>query len=190
MLVFMSFLLNAQDWQLKKNENGIKVYTSKRENSNLLMYKVETTLNANYKDVYYQVVDFEDNKKNLESVKKLKILSVKPEKEFVTYMIFDLPWPLSDRDLLVGMTVTKKTSGYNLVSESRKEPVAEKEDYVRIKEFREEWDISYLNKNSTKVKVVGWANPGGAIPVWVVNMFVVGEPYAFMAGVKKAVENK
>lgn len=181
-------LFSQDQWILKKESNGIKVYTSQPEGQPIMKYRVVTSIQSNYKDVYKQVVDFEGNKKNLETVKELRILKNLPEKEFITYMIIDLPWPLQNRDLLTKMQVNKHDLGYHLISKSVNTPEINTKHTVRIENFYEEWQISKKNAEFTNVEIIGWADPGGLIPLWVVNMYVVEEPYRFMNGLKSYLE--
>lgn len=188
MLNALNHLIAQDNWILKKAQNDIQVYISQQENNPFVKYKAETIIPAHYIDVYKQVVNFEDNKQFLQSVAALHIIERKPMESFTTYMQLDLPWPVNNRDLLTQMIVKQEENHFKLISNSISEPVKEHEDFIRIKNFYEEWHIAHLGENLTSVSVSGWADPGGAIPAWIVNLFVVEEPYAFLKGIKGKLE--
>jgi hypothetical protein len=188
LVLFLSLTTEKYEWELRKNENNIKVYTSQQEGSKLLRYKAVATINKNYVDVYKQVVDFEENQSFLESVEYVKVINSVPDSIYDTYLYLDMPWPLYNRDLASRMTVQKNGNAYYLSSRSNNKLMKLKKDVVRINDFEESWKIVSTGNNSTSIEVIGWADPGGHIPPWVVNLFVVEEPYNFIMGLKSLLE--
>ena len=188
LLLFVPSILNAS-WQLKKDKNDIKVYTSQKEGSRILQYKVETTLNSNYLDIYAQVVDFKDNLKFLTTVSQLDIVKSIPDSLYQTFMLLDTPWPLLDRELRTQMLVSKTDKEVVLKSSSIElKDLPVKENHVRIEDFYEIWQIAKVNDEQSTVTVTGSADPAGNIPAWIANLFLVDEPYEFMLGIKTTVE--
>jgi hypothetical protein len=65
---FFNASAGEDGWQLRKNENGIKVYTKEKEDTHIYMYKVVTKISVKPETVYRQVVDFRENLKYMKSV--------------------------------------------------------------------------------------------------------------------------
>jgi hypothetical protein len=180
----------TEDWELNKEKNGIRVYTGKRENSRLLAYRIVTTIKGSLQDVYEQVIDFHGNKKYLVTVEKIRVLQQKANTRVLVYMLFDLPWPFRDRDFVNRMTMEVGRDTIFLKSSPASGKVDVKEGVVRIKEFSEKWRLVRESENTTSLRLQGYADPGGKLPSWVVNMFMVKEPYELVHGIKTQVEGK
>ena len=59
-LMFVGFAIHAFAWDLDKNQDGIKIYTRKPEESNFKEYKAITTVNINRKKVVEMVLDVDE----------------------------------------------------------------------------------------------------------------------------------
>jgi hypothetical protein len=53
---------------------------------------------------------------------------------------------------------------------------------------RGSWEFIPLGNGTTKVYHNFGGDPGGKIPAWIVNMFLVDGPYKTMIGLRKLVE--
>jgi hypothetical protein len=172
------------EWELRKNKNGIKIYTKEREDTHIYMYKVVTSFAASPEKIYRQVVDFRENLKYMELVDSLKSLDHRKDKRYRNYMHFDMPWPVNNREMIMEMKVQFSQNGIYLESNNVEGVLQNNEGTIPIKDFREKWKIEEdMNGNKSKITVTGWVNPGGAIPVWVVNLFSARTPYRFISGI-------
>lgn len=184
LLVIIPFNCFAEEneWELRKNKNGIKVYTKEREDTHIYMYKVVTRFAANPEKIYRQVIDFRENLKYMELVDSLKFLVHKKDKRYRNYMHFDMPWPVKNREMVMEMNVRFTPDGIYLESSNISGNLEKKKETIPIKDFREKWKIEKsINGAGSRITVTGWINPGGAIPVWVVNLFSARTPYRFIS---------
>jgi hypothetical protein len=148
------------------------------------MYKVVTSFAASPEKIYRQVVDFRENLKYMELVDSLKSLDHRKDKRYRNYMHFDMPWPVNNREMIMEMKVQFSQNGIYLESNNVEGVLQNNEGTIPIKDFREKWKIEEdMNGNKSKITVTGWVNPGGAIPVWVVNLFSARTPYRFISGI-------
>ena len=179
------------DWRLRKEENGIKVYTREREESHLYMYKVKTKIGMEPRKVYEHVVDFGENVKYMELVDSMAYMDHRQDERYVNYMRFDLPWPVQNREMVMDMRVHMGPEKIRLVSSNITMTGASGEDMIPVEDFYEEWVIeSAQGKDMTHITVHGWVNPGGAIPLWVVNLFSVRIPFRFISGIIKELKKE
>jgi uncharacterized membrane protein len=178
-------------WQLRKNEDGIKVYTKEKEDTHIYMYKVVTKISAKVEAVYRQVVDFRENLKYMKSVDSIRFLEHQKDSLYINYMRLKMPWPFKNREMVTEMLVTKDQSGFYIESNDLPEYLPKNPDNVRIEDFNEKWTIKEgLNHNESQVTVTGWVNPGGSIPGWVVNLFIVDTPFRFISGIIQEVRKE
>lgn len=189
-LVSLSNASDGEDgWKLRKDKNGIKVYTRKKADAGIYMYKVVTQVSAKPETVYRQVVDFNENLKHMELVNSLRFLDHRKDKRYTNYMHFNMPWPVKNREMVMKMLVTKDQDGIYLESTDMPEHLPKNSDKVRIEDFQEKWTIKKgASPDESKITVTGWVDPGGSIPMWVVNLFSAQTPYRFISGILQEVE--
>jgi hypothetical protein len=180
--------VSPDDWELVKQKEGIRIYTAHQKESPILAYRIETTIKGDLRKVYQQVVDFEGNKKFLDTVEKIRVLQRKPGENVLVYMLFDLPWPFSDRDFINRMDMELGRDTIVLRSSPATDVVDPKDGVVRIRKFSERWLLVKQPGGKTKLSLQGYADPGGALPAWIINRFVVREPHALVEGIKDQVE--
>ena len=172
------------EWELRKDENGIKVYTKEKGDTHIYMYKVITSLPAKPEKIYRQVVDFRENLKYMELVDSLSFLVKQKDKRYRNYMHFDMPWPVKNREMVMEMNVRFTQDGIYLESKNVAGILQNKKRTIPIDDFQEKWKIEKsINGAGSRITVTGWVNPGGAIPVWVVNLFSTRTPYRFISGI-------
>ncbi|MBS3807153.1 MAG: hypothetical protein KGY60_06580 [Bacteroidales bacterium] len=179
-----------KDWKLQKQQDGIRIYTAHQEDTRILAYRIEALIHGALKDVYHQVIDFQGNKKYLETVKQIDVLKKEPDQQVLFYMLFDLPWPIRDRDFVNRMDIRIGSDTIALNSSPASGWVEPNEQVVRMQEFSEQWLLVRKNSGKTSLSLEGYADPGGKFPAWVVNRFVVKEPHALVRGIKQQVESK
>jgi len=187
--LFAVELSGQRDWKLQEQQDGISIYTAHQEGTRILAYRIEALIHGALKDVYNQVIDFQDNKKYLETVKQIDVLKKEPDQQVLLYMLFDLPWPIRDRDFVNRMDIRIGSDTIALNSSPARGWVEPNEEVVRMQEFSEQWLLVRKNSGKTSLSLEGYADPGGKFPAWVVNRFVVKEPHALVRGIKQQVES-
>jgi uncharacterized membrane protein len=192
MLLLIPAVLHAKsgdNWTLRKEKNGIQVYTKKRAKSNIYMYRVKTKIDAPVQKVYEQVIDFRENLKYMELVDSLSFLNHREDISYINYMSFDMPWPVTNREMVMEMDVHRHKDSIHLVSNDLPGYVEQNKNYIQVEDFNEEWFIKYdENEKVTHITIQGWVNPGGDIPAWIVNLFSVRTPFRFISGILSEVK--
>jgi hypothetical protein len=187
--LFLYVAVFSQDgWELSKDEDGIRIYTRQRENSRLLSYRIETEVAGSLDAVYQQVIDFQENKKYLERIDSLVVLEKDRDNEILVYMLFKVPWPFRDRDFVNRMLINMRGDTITMESSPAPGKMPPRDGVLRIKEFSEQWVLAGKADNRTILSLQGHADPGGSLPDWVINLFVVNEPHALVRGIKREVE--
>lgn len=185
-----SYISAEEDgWKLRKDENGIKVYTKEKEDSHIYMYKVVTEISKEPEVVYRQAVDFRENLQYMKSVDSIRFLEHQKDRRYINYMRLKMPWPVKNREMVTEMLVTEDQDGIYIESNDLPEYLSKNSRTVRIEDFNEKWIIKEgLNPNESHVTVTGWVDVGGSVPVWVVNLFIVNTPFRFMSGIIQEVK--
>ncbi|MCX6246700.1 MAG: START domain-containing protein [Bacteroidetes bacterium] len=192
LLLFLvsSLNLKAQQWVFIKEKEGIKIYTRTPENSTFKCFKGETVFHASMEKLSLYI----GNVKNFnwwdKNVKDLRVIEAEPGKHAKYYLVYDLPWPLNDRDLCVEAFITYDTLKREKVVSSKPLPgaVPEQKGIVRIKNYWQKWTLTAIDDNNVHAVLEGFVDPGGSIPSWLYNMVITETPLNVMGGIKARVE--
>jgi len=176
---------DSAGWNLRKDKNGIKVYTRDHKNEGILEYLAITTVDATIEklaEIIHDVENYPDWTENCETASVYKILS---DSSRVEYMTTKVPWPLEDRDVVMEFIVSSHTNEYfEAILRSVPDAVPESEDYVRIHISEGNWIFKEIGENKVEVIHQFLSEPGGNIPMWIVNMFIVSGPYKTLLNLK------
>jgi hypothetical protein len=178
-----------QDWKLAKSGNGVEIFTREREGGKIKEYKALMVVNSPVHLIEKQLDNVNDYPNWQDNCDYAKVIE-KPSSnvQFERYYT-DTPWPITDRDLVMKMVKEKRKDGsisYKRTSAPDKFPVDK--DFMRIQEAGGEWLLEPLGENKSKLTYQFYANPGGSLPAWLVNSFIVQGPYNTFNNLKKRVE--
>ena len=184
--------LIAQPWQMVKEKEGIKIYTRKETGKSLKSYKGITDIKAPADQVFELIEDVNHTDWWDKNLSQIKVMQYEKYKHARYYLIYDLPWPITDRDLCVDVTVSldPKTGIGTITAVPLAGVVPENKEMVRIKEYRQTWLITPAGNNLSHAVLEGFVDPAGSIPDWLINMLIVDSPYKIISGVKERVEKK
>jgi len=191
-VLMMCFTLNAQTWNFIKEKDGIRIYTMTPDHSPFKCFKGETVFHTTMEKLSKYIGNVENVDWWDKNVREIKVLYSEPDKLIKYYLIYDVPWPLSDRDLCVEAKITiDPVTGEKVVSaKPLLDVVPEKEGIVRIRHYWQKWTLKPNGKNNIQAVLEGFVDPGGNVPSWLYNMVIVDTPLKVMRGIKKLVEDK
>lgn len=178
----------SKEWKLEKTGEGINIYTRVYEGSDLKEFKAITVVNADSELLEKILENIEDYPKWQANVSTAKIITQVSKTEFYIYYTFDLPWPISDRDIVVNFKKVVGVDGkISYLLTSKPEYIKEKEGFVRIKNSFGKWQLSPQGKNKIEVLHQFYGDPAGSLPNSVINMFIVDGPYTTLVNLKNKV---
>lgn len=124
--------LESAEWTLYKEEDRIALYTSEVEGSPFLAVKVTANIQAPMEKVLEVLGDGNGCSEWRAMCKSSEIVKEVSDQEHYIYMVLDLPWPISDRDLVMHSVAETnaevKSVTVNLSTASDIHPA---QDYVR-----------------------------------------------------------
>lgn len=198
-LFFILFLLSfpftcieAQNWEFKKEENGIKIFTRKEPGNDLKSYRGITEIKAPAEKVFAMLEDVNHTDWWDKSLSQIKVLQYDKNVRARYYLIYDLPWPITDRDLCVDVKITidNTTGERKVIAGPLLGVIPEKEGLIRIKNYHQTWIVTPIGTDACKVELIGFVDPAGSIPDWLSNMVIVDSPLKTMNEVKTRFEKK
>jgi hypothetical protein len=184
----MNFLA-AQNWEFIKEKDGIKIYTRKEADNAIKSFKGEAYIHTQMDKINSMVGNVSNQEWWDKDITTIKILINEKDKHVRYYLVYDVPWPVTDRDLVVDAIITTDpVTGVRIV-EARSIPniIPEQPGLVRIKKYWQKWTITPMDKGIIHVVLEGSADPGGSIPAWIYNMVITETPLKVIRNVKTTV---
>lgn len=182
-LLFIFFGLHhagaySQQWEFIKEREGIRVYTCTTENSSVKSFKGETYLRASMESI----ASLLGNANNFdwwdESISDIRVLEYREEQYIRYYLVYNVPWPVTDRDLCVEANITKDPATGTRVVDSKalNGVVPEEPGLVRITKYWQRWTAKPEGDGMVHLVLEGFADPAGYIPAWIYNMVITDTP--------------
>ena len=165
--------------ELKKEKDNIKIYGCVAEGSALDDIRVEFEVNSTidkYIPIVLDVTHYHEWRYREFNHKVLKKIS---DAEMIYYAQVSAPFPLSDRDLVLHLTINRDSlpKVLTVTIESMPDYIPPVEDVVRVQSSFSTMTLIPLSESRLKVSCYVRVNPGGQIPDWVINMFSTQGPY-------------
>jgi hypothetical protein len=190
-ILILSCSMDAQSWDFIKEKDGIKIYTRVEAGKSLKSYKGVTDINVPAEKIFVLMEDINNTDWWDKKLTQIKVLLYEKGKKARYYMVYDLPWPVTDRDLCVDVTITtdQLTGERKINAVSLNGVIPERSDMVRIKDYRQTWTITPAGKEMTHIVLDGFVDPAGTIPKWISNMLIIESPIKAISGLKEAMRN-
>jgi len=181
-----NFEQDSSDWKLRKDRNGIRVWTRDHKGKRILEYLSKITIETSLEklvDIIQNVEKYPVWTANCETASIYKVMS---DTSRIEYLTTKVPWPLEDRDVAMEFVVVNNTNTYfqaNLSSVPDAVPLSN--DYVRIEISEGTWIFKKIDEKRVEVIHQFLSDPGGSIPMFIVNMFIVSGPYKTLENLKE-----
>jgi hypothetical protein len=179
---------HAEDWQTAKDEDGIKVSLSEIAGSKYKAYRGVTTIKAPLAKIQALQEDVAGACSWIHECKSQKLLKQDGDKSW-TYTQFKAPFPVTDRDSILEITTTKAADG-SVTRKLLEVPTYQPEvkGYVRVAQVDGYWKLVPKGDNLTEVTYQVHTEPGGSVPSWLANKFVVDAPFNTLKALKEHAE--
>jgi len=185
-------VLDDSGWELVLDEGGTKIFKRDWPGSSFVGVKaiqmVESSL-SNIIGNYSDIDTFPDWVEDMEEA--FLVEPFDEQRSRIVYMRMGLPWPLQDRDLVVGQQVSQDTeTGRLRIKEwNERDTLPKKDGVMRVPRLNSEVVLIPVEKNLTKMIWQGHNEPGGFIPPFLVNWLIKNVFYKSMHSMKLRYEN-
>ena len=161
------------NWQLAKEQEGIRIFLKNAEGSGIKMMRVECELPAKQEAVLALILDVPASEKWIPQTKTWRYLRRPSPAECYYYSELSMPWPVSNRDYVVHLKAWQQpaTKVVTVDADVVDGELPEKEGIVRIHMSTVKWVLNPTQNGHTKLVYQLFTDPGGNIPDWVVNYF-------------------
>ena len=164
-------------WKLRREEEGIKVYTASSDTSAFQTLRAEFDVTATTGQLMQVLMDAPAQPRWVYNAKSARVLKHVSPDEVVLYSVVGLPWPCSNRDYVAHIKVAHPSAGVTTIdSHAEDGHLPPQKGIVRVRESSAHWQITETGPGHVTVQYQLRFNPGGAIPAWLVNMFITRGP--------------
>lgn len=177
--------LVGQDWQLKKERDGIKVYVKDIAGSDFDAFRAEMIVKTTPNAVGKILRNQDQFAHIFPDTETLKILSRDGDKSLIQYSRTAAPWPLDDRDGIYQMTFYPLSNGgFYSLGKALPDHLPTYDGVVRIRKSKSIWRAEPNPDGSVKISYEVEAEPGGSIPDWLANSAVTEIPFRTMSALR------
>jgi hypothetical protein len=190
--VFLPSQITAQSWNFVKEKDGIKIYTCEDASKSLKSFRGVTDINETAENIFALLEDVNNTDWWDKGITQIKVLLYEKNKRAQYYLVYDLPWPVIDRDLCVDVTVTidQVTGERSITAVPLTGVIPERRGLVRIRDYRQTWTVIPAGKEMSHVVLEGFIDPAGGIPDWISNLLLIDSPLKTIKGVRDRMEKK
>jgi hypothetical protein len=179
--------LYAQKWEFVKEKDGIRLFTSQEKNSSFKSFHGEIDIRGDFEKVSALIGDPTNLDWWGDDVNSIKVLFYEKSKKIQYYLVYDVPWPFADRDLVADVQISEdRTTGTKTIySRPLPDVVPLHSDLIRVTDYWQRWTLQPMKNGMIHVTLEGFIDPAGNVPAWLYNMVIVDIPLRLLREVKK-----
>lgn len=178
-------------WEVMQKKNGIVAQRREVEGSPLHEFQGTGVIDAPLSLVFAVIRDANRREEWMSDCVGSRMLEERPDTNQISYNRTGTPWPVAHRDIVLQGKVeidVKKREVRLPFSEIEHPEAPPVSGVVRMPFLRGHWRLVPQGENATLVEYQVHANPGGALPGWVVNWVSQKLPYETLKNLRTQVK--
>lgn len=173
------------EWELEKSGDGIEIYTREIDEVEIKEFKAKTTIEANINDLIDALDAVDEHPDWMSDVSYARTL---PDAPHVMHYNIKLPFPFKNRYVVMESEANRVGDVHRIEMWTSEMELDDMDGHVRIPYVKGYWQFTELDENTTEVVYQFVSDPGGKVPDWLVNAFVVQSPYKTLSKLRKRLE--
>ncbi len=181
---------NAGSWEYKGEKDGIKIYHQKTPG--LLHIKLSTAVKAPLSGIAALFADVDNYKDWGYKISESRMLRRVSPNEVWYYALYDFPWPLDDRDIILQSKMTQDPFTRRITITNTPYPayLPEKKGVMRIKNTTTRWLFVPGESGWVYVEQLISTDSAEDIPDWLVKMTADTGPRETAKAVRKILQQE
>jgi len=186
-LLFLSQLQGQEQWDLVKEDEGIKVFTRTNEVMSFKEFKATLIVKGEVNEFVAVLYDVKGLATWGHNITEARLLERPSDTIQIYYAVAKAPWPYKNRDGIYKNIFSWDAMNRTLTVEiSLLEDNRELSDkFVRMDGYGY-WKVKEISANEIQIDFQMQVDPGGSIKAWMANMFVTDSPFYTMKGIRDA----
>jgi len=176
-------------WELRKDQDSIRIFVADNPGSSLKMVRAEFTLHARREELFYQLLRADLYREWQFNTIHSEVLEAIGPHELIYYCEVSAPWPVDNRDLIMRLKVNNDPNAREFTINTTCEADARprREGIVRVPSSRGDWRVRQVGPEMLKVDFQIQIDPGGAVPAWLVNLTLAQAPFQTFSNLKQRI---
>ena len=179
------------DWTLKKDKDGIQVYTRPDPGSPLDEFKGTVELTARLSSLVKLIRDTNHAEEWMHSSGGIEVIkTINPQQQIIRNITLS-PWPVSNRDVILKTFYYQdpETRIVTFELHSLQNYTPERAGFVRIPRLEGKWTFKPLTQGIVQVSYQLKMDPGGSIPGWLARSTSLDIPFTTLRKMRETLEN-
>ena len=164
---------SSDGWKTIYSSQGITNYQKKDSNASTRTYKGVCIIESPVKTVYDIISDVGSHSEWVRFCRSSVLVANLTPKDSIQYYSFDIPWPFSDRDIVVNTNTDINWKAGRVVITSVAAPKSDiplKKGCVRLTDSSQQWILEKITPASTKVTFKSYTPLQGSVPKFIRNI--------------------
>ena len=195
LVLFLGPLLAGatENWEFVRNEEGIYVDRILRRDSPIVVFRGTTSMQAPVSSLMAVLFDVRTQAEWNNNGYDLRVLQKNSDTELWYYASNKAPWPFRDRDFVAKLETRFDAASRTVVvtgTETTHIAAPPHPKRVRMPVARVNWTFAALAAGRTRVTVTFQIDPGGILPVWLMNKVTKGMPFRALRNIRDVIAEK
>lgn len=189
--VLMQYAGSCQGaWTLKKDKNGIKVFSRKTTAFKFDEVKVECEFEGRISQLAAVLLDINRQKEWSYKTSKSELIKAVSPTDLIFYTEIESPWPYDNRYMVVRMIIKQNMQTKEMTVEAKNvdDNMPAKKNLVKIKYSNATWKVTPVAGNKYRIEYRLQVDPGDGVPAWLLNVFAVNGPYESFVNLKQKIK--
>jgi len=186
----VSGLVNAAElhWQLAREQDGVRVYLAQVQGSRYQAYRGVTRMRTDMARLLALQEDVVASCAWVYACEQQRLLASEGEFDWL-YTRLHTPWPVAGRDSILRVQTHFAADG-SVMRQLQGVPdyLPEQPRLVRVSKFEGFWQMRPLGEGQVEVIYQAHTEPGGSLPAWLANSFVVDVPLHTLLALRRLAE--
>lgn len=172
------------------NRDGVRVWTCLIPDEPLRGFRAVTVVRSSLSGLVALLLDTQAAPQWVFRTDRIELLRRDDQAGTFTVRAETDFWPLQDRDVVINGRVAQDPDTLVVTIDSQSAPAGYypiRDEFVRMPQMRGHWQFRPLGNGLVEVTMSGIANPGGAIPGFLVNLVIHETPYRTLLGLRRLV---
>ena len=179
---FYPVLAQENPWVLAQESDDIKVYTRKKIGEKFKELRIITRHQTSLNAIMAAFDDTEAHKEWVYKTPESYTIEKVDSSTLIYYVKSDLPFPVSDRDIVIKYKWVQDPDTKVIVTESVGivGKVDEDDSIIRVTDFASIYTLTPQPDGWVDIEYYAMMDPAGMLPAWLVNMVVTRGPVKTM----------
>ena len=176
---------SEDEWKKSMDKDGIAIFTRSLQSSEFKEFQARAQMEGSIEEFKEILFDIDRYHEWMPDCKSAEIVSAQLPDHIIYHMKLKVPFPFENRDIVQQLIVRERQNTLEIDIVNRPDKIKKEKKYVRMPVAKGKWVVRSISDNEIAVLFQYFADPGGSIPSWLVNSFVVKNPHKILQGIKK-----